>query len=284
MARLSVVVTSCNRPEHLARCLASLERQRRPPDEVVVADDGSTPEHLARVEALVRSCALPARLVRQPDRGFRPAAVRNLGARAARGELLFFADGDLVYFPEALAAHLAALDARGGWTTGFCVPLTPAESERLSLERVRAGELDPFWPADGDPRVRALVRYERRFRRKALLARLLPFESHLRKLSLRGGNACVRRADFEAVNGFDEAFVGWGCEDADLGLRLLLAGVPGSPVHRAARALHLHHPVEERARRGDRWVSVNQPYHKRPRRGRFRCERGLRLLGEEGAS
>ena len=33
------------------------------------------------------------------------------------------------------------------------------------------------------------------------------------------------RADYERVNGYDENFVGWGCEDDDLRLRLRHAGV-----------------------------------------------------------
>ena len=39
--RISVVIPHLNQPEFLARCLASLAAGTRPPDEVIVVDNGS---------------------------------------------------------------------------------------------------------------------------------------------------------------------------------------------------------------------------------------------------
>jgi GT2 family glycosyltransferase len=59
-------------------------------------------------------------------------------------------------------------------------------------------------------------------------------------------NSSVRRADLEAVGGFDEGFVHYGFEDLELGWRLVrergleIRFVPG------ARSLHIHpHTLEE---------------------------------------
>jgi GT2 family glycosyltransferase len=107
-----------------------------------------------------------------------------------------------------------------------------------------------------------------KFRRKAFLARWWPTERRLRKLMLITMQATVPRAAFERVNGFDETFRGWGEEDLDLGLRLQLAGLRPRGVIAASRVLHLHH---EPAARGE----TNRDYYRRPRKGQFRCERGL---------
>jgi GT2 family glycosyltransferase len=49
------------------------------------------------------------------------------------------------------------------------------------------------------------------------------------------------RSDFERVDGFDESFVGWGHEDADLVLRLHNSGVARKNGYCATEVFHLWH-------------------------------------------
>jgi glycosyltransferase involved in cell wall biosynthesis len=77
---ISVVVPTRDRPQALARCLAALARQDAPSLEVVVVDDGD--------------CAVaPGAVIVRAD-GAGPAAARNLGARAAVGDIICFTDDD----------------------------------------------------------------------------------------------------------------------------------------------------------------------------------------------
>lgn len=88
-ARLvSVVVPARDAEDTIGDCLRSLRHQRYPADrfEVIVVDDGSTDATARLAEATAD------RLIRQEHRG--PAAARNAGARAARGEVLVFTDAD----------------------------------------------------------------------------------------------------------------------------------------------------------------------------------------------
>lgn len=84
---VTVIVTHFEQPGELARTLAALARQDYPAAlmRVVVADDGSAvaPDVPAGVD-----------LVRQEDRGFRAAGVRNLGVTRATGDVLCFLDAD----------------------------------------------------------------------------------------------------------------------------------------------------------------------------------------------
>ncbi len=108
---LSVVIPTYNRLPILQKCLAALEDQDFPASagnyEVVVVDDGSTDATVAWIEA--QGVALPhVRLLQQSHGG--PAAGRNRGVEAARGEVVVFIDSDLVVTPSFLLCHAQALE------------------------------------------------------------------------------------------------------------------------------------------------------------------------------
>jgi GT2 family glycosyltransferase len=96
----------------------------------------------------------------------------------------------------------------------------------------------------------------------------LPFKPT--RPSLSSGNACAWKADLVRVNGFDEAYEGWGQEDDDLGRRLYMAGVRPVPLLTEALATHLHHDP----RHGDWGEGANLARY-RVRPASHRCERGL---------
>ncbi|HYD68950.1 glycosyltransferase family 2 protein [Azospirillum sp.] len=94
---LSVVVPLYNMEGCIDEALASLGRQTRPPDEVIVVDDASTDTGAARAEAGLKRLAgmgvTRAELLRLPSNGG-PSAARNHGLERARGEVLAFLDAD----------------------------------------------------------------------------------------------------------------------------------------------------------------------------------------------
>jgi glycosyltransferase involved in cell wall biosynthesis len=112
--RISVVVPTRDRPESLTRCLEALAAQKAAAIDVVVVDDGSADP--AGVAAAVRRWE-HARLVRIEGEG--PAAARNAGARAARGDVICFTDDDCE--PEPAWARLLAAAAGGGGAVGRTV-------------------------------------------------------------------------------------------------------------------------------------------------------------------
>ena len=102
--RLSVVIPVHNGENVLDRCLRGLRDSTGIDDyEVVVVDDGSDDDsaHVAEQAG--------ARVVRRERSG--PAAARNAGAIAARGEIVFFLDADVAVHPDTLARALARFDA-----------------------------------------------------------------------------------------------------------------------------------------------------------------------------
>ena len=137
MWSVSVIVTTYNRADFLRLSLASLEMQTARPHEVVIADDGSDPEHVRVIEQLIERSPLKIVYARQEHDGFRLAASRNNGVRHATGDYLLFTDGDAVLFPDVLERHLAAAGRRH-WVGGCGV-----RRESGTLRPSGCGEVHP---------------------------------------------------------------------------------------------------------------------------------------------
>lgn len=76
---------------------------------------------------------------------------------------------------------------------------------------------------------------------------LLPlgFLRYIKPFRWRGIKTCnlaVWKKNVLKINGFDEAYIGWGYEDSDLVIRLLRAGVKHKSGRFATTVLHLWHP------------------------------------------
>jgi len=105
---VSVIIPTRNRPEYLRAAFASACAQTLPPAEILVVDDGvGAAESLPPLLAPPR---VPFRVL--PGRGIGPAAARNVGLRAASGELIAFLDDDDLWHPEKLAWQVEWLTRR----------------------------------------------------------------------------------------------------------------------------------------------------------------------------
>jgi glycosyltransferase involved in cell wall biosynthesis len=107
---ISIVIPTYNRKPILEKCLIALEQQNfqvnHPIEtyEIIVVDDGSVDGTVNWLQ----DCAFPhVRVFTQEHQG--PAAARNLGVQAARGDIIIFIDSDLVVTDRFLQAHAEAL-------------------------------------------------------------------------------------------------------------------------------------------------------------------------------
>ena len=96
MISTSVIISTYNNPDYLKRVLDGYLQQSVMPDEVIIADDGST-EETARV-ILEHPLRLRAKMqhVWHEDEGFRLAAIRNKAVMSSTADYLIFSDGDCV--------------------------------------------------------------------------------------------------------------------------------------------------------------------------------------------
>ena len=196
--RVSVLVPTHQRREHLRRALLALAAQTVPPDafEVVVSVDGSTD---GTVEML-RELALPYRLVVREGTRRGRAGTRNDALAAAVGEVAVLIDDDMEPAPDCLAVHLSRHDAAPRLCIVGTVPIRH-EPDAPPVTRWLAG----MW--------------ERR------LAELAHPGHVWRTEDFYSGHFSIRRDVLHEVGGFDVGFTEYGYEDVELALRLRQAGV-----------------------------------------------------------
>lgn len=182
---VSVIIPHYNAPESLLKVIEALRAQDYPGStEIIVADDGS--EEIPQIPGV--------RTVSQPDRGFRAAAARNLGAEAASGEVLAFLDADTVPSPSYLSSAIAhvARDPR---------------AVVVGSRRTGARQEEPEWLRDAWEATDNLRSADYASWRYIISAAL----------------TCGREF-FRSVEGFDETMVGYGGEDWEFGFRAWNAG------------------------------------------------------------
>ena len=206
---ISVVVSTYQRPGHLRRCLQSLAAQQGVDGqfEVIVVDDGSQDKTADMVAQFRRGASFPVKFSTHPHEGFQLARCRNSGIRTSTAPYLLFTDGD-------------------------CIKLDQATSERIDEAAIRSGEFLQWI----DPTLRKSLR------RTHLKSLGYQFVRHANRPKLVGWNMAVWRDQLERINGFDEQFCGWGCEDDDLASRLRRSGVRITTALGYTCGYHLWHP------------------------------------------
>lgn len=186
---VSVIICGRDGAGFLPKLLGALQRQTLPRDrfEVVYIDDGSADGSADLVEASGRARVLRA----EPAVGL-PTA-RNLGIRAARGDVLAFTDVDTVPADDWLAAGCRRFDEAG-------------------VEYLAGGISIPVGPK---PSVAALVD----------ATTFLDQELYVTAGFAAGANFWVRRSAAERVGGFNEQLEHYGGEDEEFGWKLTTSGV-----------------------------------------------------------
>jgi glycosyltransferase involved in cell wall biosynthesis len=238
---ISLVITTYNWPDALSAVVRACFAQDDQDFEIIIADDGSGDNTRDRIAALQAAAPVPLRHVWQEDLGFRAARARNLGTLAAKGEYIVFLDGDCVPQRDFVRRH-RQLAQRGHVVCGSRILLSEAITAKVLAEDIDLQQLGPArivaWRAAGhlNKALQALLRWPD-------LGRTTRRFSWRR---IKSCNMALWRSDLDLVNGFDESFLGWGHEDADLVVRLFNAGVMRKDGAFATEVFHLWHREHQR--------------------------------------
>jgi hypothetical protein len=153
VTRVSVIIPAYNAADYVDSSLGSVAAQTRPPDEVIVVDDGSTDDTVARAE--LWTSLIPLRILRLPEnigRGRGAGGARAHGIEHSTGDVVALLDVDDVWFPDHLdimlrelertpapglvtANHLLWIpgDGVGGRPASELVPVPPPEEQRMAI-------------------------------------------------------------------------------------------------------------------------------------------------------
>ncbi|WP_019994697.1 glycosyltransferase family 2 protein [Aureimonas ureilytica] len=188
-----VVIPYYNGSDFIERSARSVLEQTVPPAEFLVVDDGSTAEEAARLDAIAERMGFT--VLRKANGG--QGSARNHGVRHSTSPFICFLDQDDFYLKTHIETLIDAMpddDPHFGWVYG------------------------ELFEADGDGQVvRTSIVSHHSSHPKTSLADLLANDMHV----LPSASLIAREA-FEAVDGFDEQFMGY--EDDDLFLRIFRRG------------------------------------------------------------
>jgi glycosyltransferase involved in cell wall biosynthesis len=186
MSSVSVIIPTYNGGEHLLDAVNSVLQQTYAPLEIIVVDDGSQ-EDILRILSPVSQRIM---YIRQDNAG--PAAARNSGIRAARGEFIAFLDDDDLWHPTKIEAQMRGMSQDPYCGLVYSFPLRIDENG--SIIPIQLPETCPSGYVYYD-----FLRYNR---------------IHTPSVTL------LRATVFDKVGMFDESNECISCEDYDLWLRI----------------------------------------------------------------
>ena len=225
----TLLITSYYWPEALEVVLMSIENLTLMPDEIIIADDGSTRETEILIKKWQERLKTPIIHSWQEDLGFRAAASRNRAIAKATGELIIMIDGDLVLHPNFIKDHIAHAKPNQ-FTIGTRVLLKEEYSKKLIAEK-------NINFAVGSKSI--LANYKNTIN-NTLLSKIISYKTTSDK-QVRSCNMACFKSDLIKVNGFNEDFIGWGREDTELVVRLLNAKITRKNIKFNANVLHIFH-------------------------------------------
>lgn len=230
---LALIINTWNQPDYLARVLGAVSTQSSPPDEVLLADDGSDAKTAEVFTHWGASGSIPHTHVWQEHHGFRRAGILNQAIARSTSKYLVFLDGDTLPHPQFISDHrrLARADA---FVQGHRALVKKEASTWFGLREFNADRKRAFWRAQLQG-LKHACRWPRPLRRSRRDLR-----------GVRGCNLAIWRDHLLKVNGYNEAFVGWGREDSELAVRLLNLGIHRLDVRGWAICFHLWHPPARR--------------------------------------
>jgi GT2 family glycosyltransferase len=190
---VSVVIPVYRGGAAFERCLVSLATYLPAGTEVIIVVDGQDGESASIAHQFRENTDLAVTITELPH-NCGPAYARNMGAQAARGDLLFFVDADVAILPHTLTELMRAFEQH------------PAIAALI-------GSYDD---APGAPNF--LSQY------KNLLHHYTHQSARTEASTFWGACGAIRREVFLAIGGFDQTYRDPCVEDIELGYRLKRLG------------------------------------------------------------
>jgi glycosyltransferase involved in cell wall biosynthesis len=254
----SLIITTYNRKDALELVLISVMKQSKLPNEVIIADDGSSEDTRQLIQQYQKIFQVPLIHCWHEDLGFRLSAIRNKAISMAKHEYIIMIDGDIVLPTNFIKAHKENA-WKGQFIQGSRVLLLKEQTETMLQEKKTYLS---FIVTGIDNRFNAIE--------NRLLSQVFSYYRTGHN-NVRGANLSFWKEDLLSINGFNEDFVGWGREDSEFAVRMENQGIKRKHLKFAGFGYHLYHPENSRKQ-----LSINDSILIRTINERLkRCENGI---------
>lgn len=232
--KTSLLISTYNSPDYLRLCLKSILQQKRLPDEIVIADDGSGDATRKVIENFSNESSVAVKHIWHPDKGFRLSTIRNKAILATEHDYIIQIDGDIILHPLFVDDHIR-FSKPGHFGGGARSYITPDYSNYI----LKNGTFE-------HTALRGNITKRHNGIRIPIATQLLKSLRHQNSHRILGCNMAYWRADAMDINGYNEDIVGWGREDSEFAVRLLNAGKRRLDLRFSAIEYHINHPTSDR--------------------------------------
>lgn len=256
--KTSLLISTYNWPEALELVLLSVDNQTEKPDEILIADDGSTDETKNLIKDFQKKSIVPINHFWHEDKGFRKAIILNKAIAAAKGDYIIQVDGDCIMHKDFVRDH-KALAQTNVYLFGSRVNI-----QEKFLPKLFASQKIKFNFFDEG------IKKRTRNLRVPVLSSLYKTTEDISG-KMRGCNVSFWKKDVVAVNGYNEEFKGWGREDSELIIRMIHNGVLGRRLRYRGIVYHIWHQVKDQSR-----FEINDTLQEKAlAEGSKRCKNGI---------
>ncbi|EAK7263571.1 glycosyltransferase [Campylobacter coli] len=230
----ALIITTYNQKERLKLVLDSVKNLTFLPNEVLIADDGSKEDTARLIEKYQKDFPCSLKHIWQEDEGFRAAKSRNNAIKASKSEYIILIDGDMILEKDFVKNHLE-FAKRKVILQGSRVILNKNESEEI----LKNNNYSLAFNKKGFKNQRSIFLAKCVYKFSKLTKKFFK-KSQLVKGS-KTCNMSFYKSDFEAIEGFNEKFIGWGREDSEFVARFLFNDGVFKRLKFNALAYHIYH-------------------------------------------
>lgn len=256
--KTALLISTYNWPEALNLVLKSVEVQTKIPDEILIADDGSTNETKLLIENF-RKSGLPIKHIWQEDEGFKRTSILNKAIAASTSDYIIQIDGDCIIHRKFVEDHQISAE-KNTFLFGSRVNIKEkALDEIFYKEQIRF----QFFSNKISKKTRNLhiPAFRDMYSQSAELSK-----------KVRGCNLSFWKEDFIRINGYNEEMTGWGKEDSEMIVRLLNSGVNGKRLRYGGILYHIWHKPSSRNKE-----NINEKIEKLAKTEKLKsCKKGIR--------
>jgi glycosyltransferase involved in cell wall biosynthesis len=226
--KVALIIATYNWPSALECCLNSLLLQSKMPDEIIIADDGSTEDTKLLIQQFSTLHKIPLSHVWHEDTGFKLAHIRNKAIAKAQSDYIIQIDGDIIMHTDFVKDHYDnAEECR--YLKGSRVLMNEESSAHFLYHKK---EQPSFLSSGIVNRLNAV---------HISIFQKLFFKKITNPFKIRGCNMSFWRKNFIDVNGYNEDIAGWGREDSELVMRFINGNIFGKTLKFGGIAFHLYH-------------------------------------------